>query len=108
MRMIMLVQLPIEPFNTIARNGSMGTIMRRILETIKPEAAYFSERDGHRGGIFVVNVNEDAEVPALAEPWSAVAGTRRTLSTEAVVTVTDALMPARTVAGGLVSVTVTA
>jgi hypothetical protein len=69
MRMIMLVQLPIEPFNTIARNGSLGPIMRRILETSKPEAAYFSERDGHRGGIFVVNVNEDAEIPALAEPW---------------------------------------
>ena len=64
MRMIMLVQFPIEPFNTIARNGSMGNIMRRILESSKPEAAYFSERDGHRGGIFIVNVNEDAEIPA--------------------------------------------
>ena len=36
------------------------------------------------------------------------AGTRRTLSTDAVVTVTVALMPERTVAGGLVRVTVTA
>jgi len=46
--------------------------------------------------------------PAVEEPESAVAGTRRTLSTEAVVTVTVALMPARTVSGGLVRVIVTA
>ena len=46
--------------------------------------------------------------PAVAEPCSAVAGTRRELSTEAVVTVTVALMPESTVTGGLVSVTVTA
>ena len=69
MRMIMLVQFPIEPFNTASRNGTVGAKMKQILDTIKPEAAYFTERDGHRGGIFVVNVNEDAEIPALAEPW---------------------------------------
>jgi hypothetical protein len=43
--------------------------MRRILEAANPEASYFSEQDGHRGGILVVNVNEPADVPRLAEPW---------------------------------------
>src|SRR5450756_762911 len=45
--------------------------------------------------------------PAVADPWRAVAGTRSTFATDEVVTVTTALMPDSTVAGGLVSVTVT-
>ena len=69
MRMIMLVQFPIEPFNTASRNGTVGAKMREILDATKPEAAYFSERDGHRGGIFVVDVQDMSDIPRLAEPW---------------------------------------
>jgi len=69
MRMLMHVQLPLEPFNTAVRDGSVGQKMQRILEAIKPEAAYFTEQDGRRGGTLVVNVNDPSEVPALAEPW---------------------------------------
>ncbi|HLY20577.1 MAG TPA: hypothetical protein VKR61_25290 [Bryobacteraceae bacterium] len=43
--------------------------MQKILEAIKPEAAYFSEHNGRRGGTLVVNVNSPSDVPALAEPW---------------------------------------
>jgi len=69
MRMLMHVECPLEPFNTAVRDGSAGPKIQRILEAIKPEAAYFSEHDGRRGGIFVVNVNSPSDVPALAEPW---------------------------------------
>lgn len=69
MRMLMLVQLPLEPFNTHVKNGSAGAKMKRILEDIKPEAAYFSERNGKRGGILVVNMDSPSDVPRLAEPW---------------------------------------
>ncbi len=43
--------------------------MKKILEEIKPEAAYFGERDGKRGGILIVNLDNPSEVPKLAEPW---------------------------------------
>jgi hypothetical protein len=69
MRMIMLVQLPIEPFNTAAKNGTVGPKMKQILDDTKPEAVYFSERDGRRGGILIVNVDSPKDVPRLAEPW---------------------------------------
>jgi hypothetical protein len=69
MRMIMLVQLPIEPFSTAVKNGTIGAKMRQILEAIKPEHAWFTERNGHRGGIFVVNVDSPSDIPRLAEPW---------------------------------------
>lgn len=69
MRMLMHVQFPPEPFNAAVRDGSAGPKIQRILEATQPEAAYFSEHNGHRGGTFVVNVNNPSDVPALAEPW---------------------------------------
>ncbi len=69
MRMLMHIKLPLEPFNSAVRDGSAGPKMRKILEAIKPEASYFSENHGHRGGTLIVNVNEPADVPRLAEPW---------------------------------------
>ena len=69
MRMIMLVNCPNEPFNTEVRKGTAGHTIKKILDDIKPEAAYFSERDGKRGGILIVNVNSPADVPRLAEPF---------------------------------------
>lgn len=69
MRMLMQIKFPLEPFNTAVRDGSVGHKIQKILEAIKPEAAYFSEQDGHRGGILVVNLKEASDVPSLAEPW---------------------------------------
>jgi hypothetical protein len=69
MRMLMHVSLPLEPFNTAVRDGSAGAKMGRILEDLKPEAAYFTEYEGRRGGIMVVDVKKPSDVPRLAEPW---------------------------------------
>lgn len=69
MRMIMLVQLPIEPFNTAVKKGTAGPKMKQILDDAKPEAVYFTERDGRRGGILIVNVDSPKDVPRLSEPW---------------------------------------
>jgi len=69
MRMLMHVQFPPEPFNSAVRDGSAGPKIQKILEAIRPEAAYFSEHHGRRGGTFVVNVNSPSDVPMLAEPF---------------------------------------
>jgi hypothetical protein len=67
--MLLNVTLPHEPFNTAVRNGTAGKILGKILEAIKPEAAYFTEQNGHRAGYLIVNVNRPSDIPALAEPW---------------------------------------
>src|ERR1700690_328487 len=69
MRMLMHLQFPLEPFNTWVRDGGAGKKVQAILEAIRPEAAYFSENNGHRGGLLVVNVKDPSDVPVLAEPW---------------------------------------
>ena len=69
MRMIMNVTMPAEPFNTLVRKGTVGKILQSILEAIKPESAYFTEQDGHRGAMLVVHLSDSSQIPALAEPW---------------------------------------
>lgn len=69
MRMLMYVQMPVEPFNSAVRDGTVGQKIQRILAAAKPEAAYFSEQDGRRGGVIVVDVKEASDIPRLAEPW---------------------------------------
>ena len=69
MRMLIHVRFPLEPFNSAVRNGTAGEKIQRILESIKPEAVYFTEQDGRRGGTLVVNVKDSSEIPALAEPF---------------------------------------
>lgn len=69
MRFMMLVQMPIEPFNTAVKNGTASTKMKKIMEAIKPEHAWFGERDGKRGGIMIVNIDSPSDIPRLAEPW---------------------------------------
>ena len=69
MRMLVNVKFPHEPFNTAVRNGSAGTTLRKILDDLKPEAAYFTEQHGQRGAILIVEVAEASRVPAIAEPW---------------------------------------
>ena len=69
MRMLLNVSFPHEPFNTAVRNGTVGETINKILQAIKPEAVYFTEQDGHRGAILIVNLENPSQVPALAEPW---------------------------------------
>jgi hypothetical protein len=69
MRMLMLVDFPVEPFNTLVKNGTVGAKIQQVLEDVKPEAIYFSERDGTRGAVAVVDVADPSRIPALAEPF---------------------------------------
>jgi hypothetical protein len=67
--MMMLVNLPLEPFNAAVKNGTAGPKLKQILDDTKPEAVYFGEREGKRGGIIIINVNSPSEIPKFAEPW---------------------------------------
>ena len=69
MKMLLTVEFPHEPFNVLVRGGKVGEVIERILETIKPEAAYFTEQDGMRCGVFLINVENPSDVPAFAEPF---------------------------------------
>ena len=69
MRMLLEIRIPHETFNAAVRNGSAGEKLKGILEATKPEAVYFTERDGHRGAIMIVNLDDPSKIPSFAEPW---------------------------------------
>ncbi len=69
MRMLLDITIPHEPFNSLVRQGDVGKMLADILDAIKPEAVYFTEQDGKRGAIVVVDMANPSKIPSLAEPW---------------------------------------
>lgn len=69
MKMLMHVRIPHEPFNTLLREGKASEIIRWILDDLKPESIYFTERDGTRGAIALIDVADSSRVPFFSEPF---------------------------------------
>src|SRR6266498_5464299 len=69
MRMLLNVRFPHQPFNAAVKDGTAGSKLSRILDAVKPEAVYFTEQNGHRGAVVVVDLADPSRIPALAEPW---------------------------------------
>ena len=69
MRMMLMIRLPNETFNAAVRDGTAVAKTKAILDEISPEAVYFTETGGQRTVVMIVEVENAARVPALAEPW---------------------------------------
>ncbi|MGA2959054.1 MAG: panthothenate synthetase [Thermodesulfobacteriota bacterium] len=69
MRMLLHARIPHEEFNAAVRDGSAGRKMKQILDETRAEAVYFTEYDGRRGAIMIINIDDPSEVPKFAEPW---------------------------------------
>jgi broad specificity polyphosphatase/5'/3'-nucleotidase SurE len=66
--MLVDAEFPIEPFNTMTKNGTAGAAIEKVMADIKPVAAYFVERNGKRGCTLIVEVPEPSHIPTIAEP----------------------------------------
>ena len=68
MRMMLQMTIPVEAGNHAAATGGFAGPLQRILERLKPEAAYFGAgTTGERGGIIVFDMKEPSEIPGIAE-----------------------------------------
>lgn len=67
--MILKVRFHHDTFNAAVKDGTVGKKIQRILDEQKPEAAYFTDQQGHRGAILIVNVEDSSRIPFFAEPW---------------------------------------
>jgi hypothetical protein len=68
MRILVDFRFPLEPFNSMVKNGTAGQKIEQVMGDIKPEAVYFTERDGKRGGTMIVDLPDPSKIPAIAEP----------------------------------------
>ena len=57
-----------EKGDQLIREGRIGETMQSILEDLQPEAAYFTDVEGTRGGFLVVNMEDSSQIPAMTEP----------------------------------------
>jgi hypothetical protein len=69
MRVLLNVRIPHRSFNAAVKDGTAGAKLKRILEAIKPEAVYFTEHNGLRGAVVIVDLADPSKIPSLAEPW---------------------------------------
>jgi len=68
MRTLMKVQLPIEAGSREIKDGTLPEIVRKTLDTIQAQAAYFMALDGHRSMIAVFDLKSPSDIPRIAEP----------------------------------------
>jgi hypothetical protein len=68
MKVILDFSIPMEPFNTMVKNGTAGQQVQKVFGAIKPESLYFTARGGTRGGIAIVDLPDASKIPSLAEP----------------------------------------
>ena len=70
MRMLLRVSVPVETGNALAKAGTLGSTVEKILAELKPEAAYFFVDDnGNRSGSIVFDMKDSSQMPAISEPW---------------------------------------
>jgi hypothetical protein len=66
--MLMKVQIPTEAGNTGIKDGTLPDVIRKTLESLHPEAAYFTTMDGRRTMIAVFDMKSGADMPRISEP----------------------------------------
>jgi hypothetical protein len=69
MRMLLKVSIPVDTGNAAVHEGKLGSTIARILDELKPEAAYFSEDNGERTAYIFFDMKDSSQLPAIAEPW---------------------------------------
>ena len=69
MRFLVKVNIPVEAGNAAANAGKLGATIQSILADLKPEAVYFTDDNGQRTGFIFLEMQDAAQIPAVAEPW---------------------------------------
>jgi hypothetical protein len=69
MKMLLNVSFPHDVFNAAVKDGTAGSKLNKILDATKPESVYFTEQNGQRGAVLIVDLPDPSKLPALVEPW---------------------------------------
>src|ERR671921_498366 len=67
-RVMLTFSINPEKGDRLIKEGRIGETMASILEDLQPEAAYFTDVEGTRGGVLVVDMEDGSQLPAVTEP----------------------------------------
>ena len=72
MKMLLKVDIPHEPFNTprAGRRRPWRHDRTRSSYSLKPQAAYFTEQDGRRGAVLLIEVRQPLRRPPVRRAGS--------------------------------------
>jgi hypothetical protein len=76
MRFLIMVHMSTEVSNPVVRDGRVGPLLQGVLESLKPEAAYFGPHEGGRTAFIICNVEDVSQIPAISEPFFQELGAR--------------------------------
>ena len=68
MRMLLIVKSDTAAANRAMEDGSWDRMMQDLMPRLQPEAAYAAAIGGGRGGVFVFDLKDPADIPSIAEP----------------------------------------
>ena len=68
-KLLMKITLPNETFSKFVKDGTVAEKTEMVLNQIKPKSVYFTEMNGQRTTIAIVEIEDSSMIPALAEPW---------------------------------------
>ena len=69
MRMMMKVSIPVEAGNKGVKEGMLPKTVMGFVDTMKPEAAFFTAEGGKRTAFFVFDLSDPTMIPTIAEPF---------------------------------------
>jgi hypothetical protein len=68
MRTMLRISMPVEAGNRAVTEGTLPLTFQSLTERLKPEAAYFFPEDGRRSALFVFDMQDASQIPAIVEP----------------------------------------
>ncbi len=69
MRMMLKVSMPTDASNAAFKDESLGKILMGAMERLKPEAAYFFPENGRRTALYFFDLQDEAQIPVVVEPF---------------------------------------
>ncbi len=69
MRMMLKVQMAVEPSNAAVKDGRLMEVNAEGARTAQPEAAYFAAVGGDRGGYIFFDLADPSDIPSACEPF---------------------------------------
>ena len=67
MRFLIRTRIPAEAGNKMVHDPDFLKKLEEYINRIKPEASYFMPIDGQRSMAFIVNIERNDQIPAIAE-----------------------------------------